>query len=185
MSSRKTLTRAFGRVVSHKRRKAGISQEALAFAAEIDRTYLSKIESGIRSPTIEVIFALSQALELADGGLLQRTSQCLASRAKSVASLPASKVNRKIESRRGTFFPPAIHVSASKLTQCVINLQRRSLKYHSAERKHWVPHPENRHCLCWTIDHSLGTPWCEWDDDGSLGVDESCRKRNAGMNHGH
>lgn len=106
MSRRKTLARAFGRVLKHERCKTGFSQERLAFAAEINRTYPSKIESGIRSPTIEVIFALSKALGLAPSALMRKTSEFLASRDKSVAPLPltapASKVRKKIEPRRGT-----------------------------------------------------------------------------------
>jgi transcriptional regulator with XRE-family HTH domain len=103
---RQALAWAFGRVLKHERRKAGLSQEGLAFAAEIDRTYPSKIESGIRAPTIEVIFALSKALGLAPGALMRKTSEFLARRAKSAAppplTAPASKVSRKVESRQGT-----------------------------------------------------------------------------------
>lgn len=41
-----------------------VSQEELAFRAGVDRTFVSRIERGIRQPTITTIFLLSQALEL-------------------------------------------------------------------------------------------------------------------------
>jgi hypothetical protein len=74
-------------------------------------------------------------------------------------------------------FRPAMHVSASQLSPCVIHLERMRLESHP-EHKRWVALQGNRRCLCWAIDHRLGTPWCTWDDDRSLGVDESCRERS-------
>jgi transcriptional regulator with XRE-family HTH domain len=44
------------------RRKALISQEELAFKADIDRTYASQIERGIANPSLKVIYDLSKAL---------------------------------------------------------------------------------------------------------------------------
>ena len=46
----------------------GLSQEALAVDAEVDRTYVSRLERGIENPTIGVLERLSKALgsEIAD-----------------------------------------------------------------------------------------------------------------------
>lgn len=33
-----------------------------------------------------------------------------------------------------------------------------------------------RPCDCWPIDAELGSPWCTWRDEGTLGVDDECRK---------
>jgi len=41
-----------------------LSQEQLAFAAEIERNFVSLIERGVNQPSIRVIFKLAQALGL-------------------------------------------------------------------------------------------------------------------------
>ena len=41
-----------------------MSQEELAHQAGIDRTYASQIERGIGNPSLRVIFAIAQALEV-------------------------------------------------------------------------------------------------------------------------
>jgi len=42
----------------------GISQEAFAVDAGIDRTYVSRLERGLENPTISVLERISQALEV-------------------------------------------------------------------------------------------------------------------------
>lgn len=44
------------------RNQADLSQEALADAAEIDRTYVSGLERGVRNPTVAVLAKLATAL---------------------------------------------------------------------------------------------------------------------------
>lgn len=59
-----------------RRETLGISQEELAFRAEVHRTYISQIERGLKSPSLSVIVRLAQALELAPSELVERaTSQ--------------------------------------------------------------------------------------------------------------
>jgi transcriptional regulator with XRE-family HTH domain len=41
----------------------GLSQEALAVDAEVDRTYVSRLERGLENPTILVLERLAGALE--------------------------------------------------------------------------------------------------------------------------
>lgn len=53
---------AFGQVLRVLRREAGLSQEQLALAAEIERNYVSLIERGINQPSIRIIFKLAAAL---------------------------------------------------------------------------------------------------------------------------
>jgi transcriptional regulator with XRE-family HTH domain len=53
---------AFGQILRALRRDAGLSQEQLAFAAEIERNFVSLIERGVNQPTIRVIFKLARAL---------------------------------------------------------------------------------------------------------------------------
>jgi len=50
--------------------KAGLSQEALADLAEVDRTYVSGIERGVRNPTIIVLAKFAEALGTTAAALL-------------------------------------------------------------------------------------------------------------------
>jgi transcriptional regulator with XRE-family HTH domain len=59
----KTLTE-FGRNVSRLRSDAGLSQDKLAEKADLDRTYLSGIERGVRNPGIKIVIRLARALEV-------------------------------------------------------------------------------------------------------------------------
>lgn len=53
----------FGRAVRRKREQKGLSQEALADAAGLDRTYVSGVERGVRNPTLRIISILAKALD--------------------------------------------------------------------------------------------------------------------------
>jgi transcriptional regulator with XRE-family HTH domain len=55
---------AFGKVLRALRAERGVSQEALALEAGIQRNYVSLIERGINQPTITIIFKLATALEI-------------------------------------------------------------------------------------------------------------------------
>lgn len=52
------------------RKGRGWSQEALADAVPIDRTYISGIERKVRNPTIDVIERIARALDVPAGSLL-------------------------------------------------------------------------------------------------------------------
>ena len=53
---------SLGSQLKKAREKSKLSQEKLAFDAEIDRTYVSILERDLKSPTIEVLFRLCNAL---------------------------------------------------------------------------------------------------------------------------
>lgn len=53
-----------GKRISELRKIKKLSQEDLAFKAEIDRTYMSSIERGKRSISLAVAIKLSSALEI-------------------------------------------------------------------------------------------------------------------------
>jgi transcriptional regulator with XRE-family HTH domain len=70
----KTIPQAFGKVLREYRMKAGISQEALALAADLDRTYVSLLERGLRQPTLETLFRLADPLKVTPATMVNRTT---------------------------------------------------------------------------------------------------------------
>lgn len=60
----------FGRRVKQLRLDKGLSQEALAHKADIDRTYLPGIEKGTRNSSIKVAYQIAVALEITLAELL-------------------------------------------------------------------------------------------------------------------
>jgi len=66
---------AFGDAVREAREKLGISQEELGFESELDRTYVSGIERGVRNPTIKTIHRLCRALGVRPSALLKAAEQ--------------------------------------------------------------------------------------------------------------
>ena len=52
------------------RRKANISQETLALEVGVDRTYISAIEQGIKSPSIYCLFKIAEKLNIPTKELL-------------------------------------------------------------------------------------------------------------------
>lgn len=65
----------FGRAVKEFRRKAELSQEELADKANLDRTYISLIERGQRSPTVRAVIAICDALDLPTATLFNRLDE--------------------------------------------------------------------------------------------------------------
>jgi transcriptional regulator with XRE-family HTH domain len=54
------------------RHKKGLSQEELAYEADINRTYISKLEKGISYPGLEIIGKIAAVLEVEPEVLLER-----------------------------------------------------------------------------------------------------------------
>ena len=54
--------RELGRRIRQRREDLGLSQEALAFAADVHRTYVTQLENGMRNPSIETTAKLALAL---------------------------------------------------------------------------------------------------------------------------
>lgn len=52
------------------RQERGLSQEKLAFEADIHRTYISDLERGARNPTISLVEKLCTYLRVSAGDLL-------------------------------------------------------------------------------------------------------------------
>lgn len=69
MDSRK-YSRSLGAKIRQIRRERGLSQSELAKRAEINRSYLSMVENGKSSPTIDVAERLAHGLGVSTGDLL-------------------------------------------------------------------------------------------------------------------
>lgn len=59
-----------GANVKRLREQLGLSQEQLAFDADMHRTYISGIERGVRNPTVTVLERLAMALKTKSADLL-------------------------------------------------------------------------------------------------------------------
>lgn len=53
---------AFGQVLRELRQNAGLTQEELAFGADVRRTYVSILELGDQQPTLTTVLKLAKAL---------------------------------------------------------------------------------------------------------------------------
>ncbi len=65
----------FGEVLRRYRSEKNISQEELAFQAGVDRTFVSRLERGIRQPTITTLIGLGQALGVSAADLVRETEK--------------------------------------------------------------------------------------------------------------
>lgn len=72
--SDKAVIEVVARNVAELRRAAGLSQEELADRAEVDRTYVSQVERGLRNLTISVLARISRALKTTPDKLLTPTA---------------------------------------------------------------------------------------------------------------
>lgn len=60
-----------GRNIRSRREKCGVTQEQLAFAAQIDLTYVGGIERGRRNPSLMVLARIADALDTPLHSLLE------------------------------------------------------------------------------------------------------------------
>jgi transcriptional regulator with XRE-family HTH domain len=61
------------------REAARMTQEKLAFEADLDRTYISHLENEKKSPTVDVLFRISRALGVPASEILARVERAHAS----------------------------------------------------------------------------------------------------------
>jgi transcriptional regulator with XRE-family HTH domain len=66
---------AVGEAVRHFRERLGISQEELSFRAELDRTYMSGVERGVRNPTVKSLLRITKALGVRPSAVLKRAEE--------------------------------------------------------------------------------------------------------------
>ena len=73
--AKRRATLPIGKVLKEARLKAGLTQEALAFAADVDRTYVSYLENDQQSPTIETLATICEALDVLTSDLIRRAEK--------------------------------------------------------------------------------------------------------------
>lgn len=64
-----------GRILREYRIRKKLSQEVLSGLAGLDRTHYSKIERGLRSPTLDTLFKIAMALEIPPHEIVQRIEE--------------------------------------------------------------------------------------------------------------
>ena len=69
------IIEVFGKVLHEMRVANNISQEKLAEFSELDRTYISLLERGLRQPTITTLFRLAKALNIQPSALIEKVEQ--------------------------------------------------------------------------------------------------------------
>ncbi len=69
------LREEFARNLRKYRQQRHLSQEALANEAGIDRTYVSSLERGIYSPSIDMLEKLAHVLAIEPAALLERSTE--------------------------------------------------------------------------------------------------------------
>ncbi len=62
---------AFGHLVRQQRMQLGISQEELGLRANLDRTYISGVERGVRNPSLTALISLANGLGISVSVLLE------------------------------------------------------------------------------------------------------------------
>ena len=74
--------KAFGQALRAIREEKGISQERLALDAGFDRTFVSLLERGLRSPTIRTVVKLAVILQVQPSEIVRRMEAGLAPKAR-------------------------------------------------------------------------------------------------------
>ena len=66
----KQMLKKFGEAILKTRKKRNMTQEQLADAAGIERSYMGTIERGERNPTFLKVYKIAKALKVSAGELL-------------------------------------------------------------------------------------------------------------------
>jgi transcriptional regulator with XRE-family HTH domain len=69
-----------GIIIKQYRKNKNLSQEVLSGLANIDRSHLSKIELGLRSPTVAVLNKISNAMGVKTSDILRAAEEVTAKR---------------------------------------------------------------------------------------------------------
>ena len=62
---------AIAKTLKKIRENKGITQEQLAFKADLHRTYISQLERGLKSITVKTLFKITESLEVKIDGFIK------------------------------------------------------------------------------------------------------------------
>jgi transcriptional regulator with XRE-family HTH domain len=71
----KDLHFVFGKVLKILRTQRGLSQEQLGFECDLDRTFISLMERGLRQPTLTTLFTLAEHLDVSVAHLMNQVEE--------------------------------------------------------------------------------------------------------------
>jgi len=100
---------ALGREVRRGRAKRGMTRRQLAMASHTSERYLAQIESGIGNPSVTVLRAIAQALDIPAGNLLGELAAHSGARAAlfdGIAQLPDHSLAELTQLIEARFLPP-------------------------------------------------------------------------------
>ena len=72
------MHKAFAETLKWLRKRKGLSQEELGFEAGLHRTYISQLERGHKSPSLDTLWKLSNVLEISPSDILSMVQKRLA-----------------------------------------------------------------------------------------------------------
>ena len=70
-----TKTKAFGQALKKIRVRKKLTQESLSLQANLSRVYISELEYGRKTPSIETVFKISKALNIKCSRLMDLTEE--------------------------------------------------------------------------------------------------------------
>jgi len=70
-----TKTKAFGRALKKIRVRKKLTQESLSLQANLSRVYISELEYGRKTPSIETVFKISKTLNIKCSRLMDLTEE--------------------------------------------------------------------------------------------------------------
>lgn len=68
----RSLKARFGVILRELREKRGLSQAELGADTDLDRTYISLLERGLRQPSLTTIFELAKALNVSPSSMIKQ-----------------------------------------------------------------------------------------------------------------
>ncbi len=68
---------AFAQALRHYRKKVNLSQEKLSQESDLDRSYISLLERGLRQPSLTSILKLSKALKISSANIISKVEALL------------------------------------------------------------------------------------------------------------
>jgi transcriptional regulator with XRE-family HTH domain len=83
-----------GNALREARLKAELTQEELALRAGVDRTFISILERGLQSPTVDMLIRLARAMDIRASDILRRIEGVYQPKGRRARSRPTRQKDR-------------------------------------------------------------------------------------------